>query len=594
MIRDILEGVLRLMGIKDTSWVSMKTFLSRKGITDIMNFDCRSITSDVLVKVEALLNSRPASFQSANARRASVAAASLAEWVKANVEYAKVLHKIDPLERELSRLESGLVKAQSRLKTLNLQLQGVDTEVEALRTRMQTVTIEAAQIEINLEKSSKVLEQSELLVSDLSGEHHRWAQKLSQIEQDKTQLPVKCLLTAAYICLSSTEPSVDRRQTLLKQCIKQYLSTADTLSIDMNSLSDFNPIEFMNEYTNEEEMLIKSATTQPISLICDPAHKVVDTCFIDHISNNLTCEQTRFSSKDWLKVLELSIRFGQTLLITDFSLDDGSLDIRLVPLLFGEIYGSRQTRYWTFIGDRKIDYNPKFKLYLLSYSNNASSNQLNNSPTTATISTMSSLFRFINLSPSFGSISSQLLRLIISIKKPELERQQKTLESEVRSLRSQLTKLENELLENLNSSQCDQILENVQLMEKLRFLKKSSQKIEESLQESDKLQQDLERERQQYKNVAEFGANLFFSIGNLERLCSMYCFGYQEFEEVFRQTLERFAKDQPLTNDIICYVSYVMKFIIFIFILYYILYYLFFVILYLKDSLSLYITSFIC
>ena len=124
VIRDILEGVLRLMGIKDTSWVSMKTFLSRKGINEIINFDCRRITPEVLAKVESLLASRSDSFQPANAKRASVAAASLAEWVKANTGYTKVLLKIDPLEQELAKLESGLVRAQSRLKKLNIQLQG--------------------------------------------------------------------------------------------------------------------------------------------------------------------------------------------------------------------------------------------------------------------------------------------------------------------------------------------------------------------------------------------------------------------------------------------------------------------------------------
>lgn len=34
VIRDILEGVLRLMGIRDMSWNSMKSFLSKRGIKD--------------------------------------------------------------------------------------------------------------------------------------------------------------------------------------------------------------------------------------------------------------------------------------------------------------------------------------------------------------------------------------------------------------------------------------------------------------------------------------------------------------------------------------------------------------------------------
>ena len=38
VIRDILEGVLRLMGIQDTSWNSMKTFLAKRGIREEIRF----------------------------------------------------------------------------------------------------------------------------------------------------------------------------------------------------------------------------------------------------------------------------------------------------------------------------------------------------------------------------------------------------------------------------------------------------------------------------------------------------------------------------------------------------------------------------
>ena len=34
VIRDILEGVLTLMGVGDTSWNSMKTFLAKRGVKE--------------------------------------------------------------------------------------------------------------------------------------------------------------------------------------------------------------------------------------------------------------------------------------------------------------------------------------------------------------------------------------------------------------------------------------------------------------------------------------------------------------------------------------------------------------------------------
>ena len=50
-IRDVLEGVLRIMGNYDTSWISMKRFLGNKSVKDeLINFDSRKITPEVRVR----------------------------------------------------------------------------------------------------------------------------------------------------------------------------------------------------------------------------------------------------------------------------------------------------------------------------------------------------------------------------------------------------------------------------------------------------------------------------------------------------------------------------------------------------------------
>ncbi|CDQ88553.1 unnamed protein product [Oncorhynchus mykiss] len=105
VIRDILEGVLRLMGIFDTSWVSMKSFLAKRGVReDIATFEARNISHEIRQSVEELLTRNKASFDPKNAKRASAAAAPLAAWLKANVQYSHVLERIQPLEREQAGL----------------------------------------------------------------------------------------------------------------------------------------------------------------------------------------------------------------------------------------------------------------------------------------------------------------------------------------------------------------------------------------------------------------------------------------------------------------------------------------------------------
>lgn len=104
-VRDVLEGVLRLMGIRDTSWNSMKTFLAKRGVKEeIRNWDARRSTAASLEAVEKLIKERPDSFDEKTAKRASIAAAPLAAWVLANLQYGKILVQVAPLEREQRQL----------------------------------------------------------------------------------------------------------------------------------------------------------------------------------------------------------------------------------------------------------------------------------------------------------------------------------------------------------------------------------------------------------------------------------------------------------------------------------------------------------
>lgn len=63
-IADVLGAVLMLLGIRDTSWLSMKKFLGNRGVKeDILNFDARRIDPQLRAKVLQLIFilGRPAS-----------------------------------------------------------------------------------------------------------------------------------------------------------------------------------------------------------------------------------------------------------------------------------------------------------------------------------------------------------------------------------------------------------------------------------------------------------------------------------------------------------------------------------------------------
>ena len=97
-----------LLGIEDTSWLSMKKFLGNRGVKEqILYFDAQDITDNIRRRVSKILKSRSSSFEHSTIYRVSVAAAPLAAWVKANVRYSMVL-KIQPLTEELEDAKQTL------------------------------------------------------------------------------------------------------------------------------------------------------------------------------------------------------------------------------------------------------------------------------------------------------------------------------------------------------------------------------------------------------------------------------------------------------------------------------------------------------
>lgn len=68
------------------------------------NWDARRSTPASLEAVAKLVKERPESFEEKTAKRASVAAAPLAAWVLANLQYGQILEQVAPLEREQRQL----------------------------------------------------------------------------------------------------------------------------------------------------------------------------------------------------------------------------------------------------------------------------------------------------------------------------------------------------------------------------------------------------------------------------------------------------------------------------------------------------------
>ena len=72
----------------------------------------------------------------------------------------------------------NLHKAEARMEKLSRALDEVDQKVAGLRHRFETLTKEAAELKIKLDKENETIQAAETLVSKLDGEYQRWSSQV--------------------------------------------------------------------------------------------------------------------------------------------------------------------------------------------------------------------------------------------------------------------------------------------------------------------------------------------------------------------------------------------------------------------------------
>nr|XP_026693267.1 cytoplasmic dynein 2 heavy chain 1-like isoform X1 [Ciona intestinalis] len=526
VIRDILEGVLRLMGIFDTTWVSMKSFLAKRGIKeDIINFEARRISPDIRTSVQELLESNSRSFEPKNAQRASNAAAPLAEWVKANVKYSEVLEKIEPLEKEQNKLQRNLEKAESRVTKLGKALDDLDGRVLELRNKFEKRTTEAAHLRVEVEKANETISAAETLVGKLGSEHQRWNDQVNSLSSELGSLPACAQLAAAFITYLPSAPEDVRREML-----QSWMELINLPSFDFRRFlsTESEQLQWKSEGLPSDDLSMENALIilqlsefksglRPF--LVDPSSRATEW-LKQHLKES-RLEVVNQQDANFATTLELAVRFGKTLIIQEMD----HIEPVLYPLLRGDLV-SLGPRYVVQLGEKTVDYNEEFRLFMTTR------NPHPDIPPDA-----ASIISEVDFTTTRAGLKGQLLAITIQHEKPELEERKTELLQKEEKLKIELAKLEESLLEQLAKAEGN-ILDNKELLQSLNQTKASSLDITKSLSESQQMEASLDQERNAYLPLAECGSTLYFVISDLSKINNMYRFSLASFLRLFQKSLK--------------------------------------------------------
>jgi dynein heavy chain 2 len=523
-IADVLAAVLMLLGVQDLSWLSMKKFLGNRGVKeDILNYDAKRIDAELRKNVAKLLKKKPASFDDANIQRVSVAAAPMAAWVKANIRYSLVIEKIEPLQIELEEEIAKLEQSQKRLKRCEDELQEIDTRIDAMKKEFAARTAEAERLKANLSIAGTTLDKAEKLIGQLSGEQTRWKTQAGQLRGDLSKLPLKMLLAAGFSTYLAKTPE-DVRSTMLNRWQEvvgiQNFSFKRTLTTE-SELLQWKGMGLPSDDLSQENGLVIRYAQDRVPFIIDPASAASSwlKTILGQDKNRPLEVVTQFDSR-FLNQVELAVRFGKTLLIFEA---DG-LEPALYPLCRKDLC-HQGPRYVVTIGDKTIDYNENFQMYLVTR------NPQPDIPPDA-----SALLSVVNFTVTRSGLEGQLLALAIHHEQPELELAKGEMLKREEDFKVQLARLEKDLLEALATAEGN-LLENTTLIESLTKTKEKSAEIEDALVKSAEASVKLDQQREVYRSFATSGAKLFFLVKYLQNVCHMYQFSLMSFLSLYKEAL---------------------------------------------------------
>ena len=511
-IRDVLEGVLRILGQQDMSWANMKKFLGSRVVKDeIINFDAHKITPGIRKDVDKLLTNKANSFEHAVIHRVSVAASPLAAWVKANLKFSLVLEKIAPLEDMLAKLTASLASSKTRLVECEEELQVLDQRVVEMKDEFAKKTGEAETLKIGLKRAKDTLSAAESLLGKLSGEKGRWVTQVDSLGSQIDELPLHVLMAAGFITYLPQHPEDIRMQVQAQWSSLLGIHHVDGLGYDVRRFMSSESEMLIwkseglpgDELSMENGIAILNSTLSP--LIIDPANAASDWLKGHLTKGGAPVEAVTSYDPRFGNALELAVRFGKTLVVTDVD----TIPPLLYPLLRLDLIRSGP-RFAVQLGDKTVDYNEAFKLYLVT-----------RNPEIAIPPDAATLVSIANFTITRSGLESQLLGLTIGKEQPELESQKSQLLKQEEGLRVELAELERSLLQSLATSSGN-LLENKELLDSLNETKSKSATISTSLEEGHKLQITLDQQRNAYSPIAQRGSTMYFLVRELSAINHMY------------------------------------------------------------------------
>ncbi|XP_047141246.1 dynein axonemal heavy chain 10 isoform X1 [Hydra vulgaris] len=534
-VQTISECIVVMRGIKDISWKSAKGMMSEANfLKTLMEMDVDAITTAQVKTVKGYLKDLNITVE--EMKDISSAGAGLLKFVNAVMGYCSVAREIKPKREKVAKLERNFYMSKRELEKIEKDVLEIEAELKELGMKYEAAMKEKAALQAEAEVMERRLIAADKLISGLGSEKVRWTSDLESLKKQRKCLLGDCLLGAAFLSYLGAF-SWEFRNSLLRKEWENDIATkqipkSNPFKIDELLTSDVEISHWTSEGLPPDELSIENGvlTTQAsrYPLCIDPQQQALNWIRKKEEKNNLKI--LTFNDPDFLKQLELAIKYGFPVLFKDV---DEYIDPVIDNVLAKNTKGEDGQKVIT-LGDKEIDYDPAFKLYLNTKISNPKFTPAHFGKCMV-----------VNYTVTLKGLEDQLLSVIVGFEKKELEEQRERLIQETSYNKRLLKDLEDTLLRELATS-TGNMLDNVELVQTLEETKAKATEVAEKLKLGAKTAIDIDKLRDGYRPAAKLGAVLFFVLVEMSTINSMYQYSLNSYLELFYMSLKKSLPDSIL------------------------------------------------
>eukprot|EP00702_Spironucleus_salmonicida_P003638 EST44929.1 Dynein heavy chain [Spironucleus salmonicida] len=524
----VLEAVLTFMGQADMSWQGMRAFLSQSGVLrQIASLDIKKVPSAQLKKVIVLTQKQPDAFVQEKIQKVSRAAAPLAKWVSASLQYASVYVKIEPLIKAASEASEALSSLKTNLERTQTSIQLLEDETRILRDNFDQKTQDLVRFQAELAGIEVKKERGNTMLNQLKDERIRWALNQNEAQKQLEGIHSACIRCASMFVLAGNRTDdirgefcgVENREFFQKLLIDVIFKD----NAKNKGLRDSNS-------AMENAKLIHELKAQN-GLFGFVLSNVTDaTGALTWLQKEISCQQISATSENLSNLLAIAARFGQQIIVTDC--DSGVLPSALIAYL----------RYGSECYKRSENSNCEPNQEQLNFGNLIPQTTLLVPSTSAKMSELHQNFKIfavssvqiqlpsdlqgklleVSFAPTEKSRSDYYVDQVLLKWSPESLNQMTKLNETEAQLRFNLANIECTLLKALQESDQVNILEDENLMKVLENATKQSIEVKQTQEQAYAINLELKVKREKAMLIAEVVSKSIQALEQINQLNELY------------------------------------------------------------------------